>query len=292
MMFKRSIAVVTLLFHRFQALVLDQRGALKKMMEKYGTVTDNKVREFKQLVTKELTPFASASLLDLEYDLLAAKARFEKAGLLLAYEKTGYDTTKAGRMPDLLAGWSVQRLKEKRADACKFLLYYDVDEKQPINAKKQAFVERIGLECEAEGVPFFLELLAYDAKGLDVSSKEFAERKPHKVITMMKEFSKPRYKVDVLKVEVHVNMKYVASFGSSEAVYTREEALRYFKEQSDATQIPFIFLSAGVSATMFQETLRFAKDAGSRFNGVLCGRATWAKAVEVYMREGKDQTIE
>lgn len=39
-------------------------------------------------------------------------------------------------------------------------------------------------------------------------------------------------------------MKYVASFGSSEAVYAREETLRYFKEQSDATQIPFIFLSA------------------------------------------------
>lgn len=90
-----------------------------------------------------------------------------------------------------------------------------MDEKQPINAKKQAFVERIGSECEVEGVPFFLELLAYDAEGLDVSPKEFAERKPHKVIAMMKEFSKPRYKVDVLKVEVPVNMKYVASFGSS-----------------------------------------------------------------------------
>lgn len=292
MMFKRSIAVVTFLFHRFQALVLDQRGALKKMMEKYGTATDDKVREFKQLVTKELIPFASEILLDPEYDLLVAKARFEKAGLLLAYEKTGYDTTKAGRMPDLLADWSVQRLKEKRADACKFLLYYDVDEKQPISARKQAFVERIGSECEAEGVPFFLELLAYDAEGLDVSSKKFAERKPHKVIAMMKGFSKPRYKVNVLKVEVPVNMKYVASFGSSEAVYTREETLRYFKEKSDATQIPFIFLSAGVSAMMFQETLRFTKDAGSRFNGVLCGCATWVKAVEVYMREGKGQTIE
>lgn len=107
MMFKRSIAVVTLLFHRFQALALDQRGVLKKMMEKYGTATDDKVREFKQLVTKELTPFASAILLDLEYGLLAAKARFEKTGLLLAYEKTGYDTTKVGNMLDLLPDWSV-----------------------------------------------------------------------------------------------------------------------------------------------------------------------------------------
>lgn len=154
MMLKRSIAVGTFLFHRFQTLVLDQSGALKKMMEKYGAVTDDKVHEFKQLVTKELTPFASAILLDLEYGLLAAKARFEKTGLLLAYEKTGYDTTKAGRIPDLLADWSVQRLKEKRADACKFLLYYDVDEKRPINVRKQAFVEQIGSECEAEGVPF------------------------------------------------------------------------------------------------------------------------------------------
>lgn len=107
MMLKRSIAVGTFLFHRFQTLVLDQSGALKKMMEKYGTVTDDKVHEFKQLVTKELTPFASAILLDLEYGLLAAKARFEKTGLLLAYEKTGYDTIKAGRMPDLLPDWSV-----------------------------------------------------------------------------------------------------------------------------------------------------------------------------------------
>ena len=46
------------------------------MVEKYGTTTDDKVREFKQLVTKELTPFASEILLDSEYDLLAAKARF------------------------------------------------------------------------------------------------------------------------------------------------------------------------------------------------------------------------
>lgn len=131
---------------------------------------------------------------------------------------------------------------------------------------------------------FFLELLAYDAEGIDVRSREFTERKPHKVITMMKEFSKLRY-----KVEIPVSMKYVTE--CSEMVYIGEETLRYFKEQSDATQVSFIFLSAVVS-TMVQEMLRFAKEAGSRFNGVLCGRATWTKAVKVYMRDGKDKTIE
>lgn len=91
----------------------------------------------------------------------------------------------------------------------------------------------------------------------------------------MKEFSNPRYGVDVLKVEVPVNMKYVEGYAAGEEyVYTKEQAARHFKEQSEATPLPFIFLSAGVSADLFRETLRFAKASGSTFNGVLCGRAT------------------
>ncbi len=52
--------------------------------------------------------------------------------------------------------------------------------------------------------------------------------------------------------------------------------------------MPFIFLSAGVSAEMFQETLQFAKEAGSTFNGVLCGRATWAEGVIPFIQEGEE----
>ncbi len=98
-----------------------------------------------------------------------------------------------------------------------------------------------------------------------------------KVNEMMKEFSNPRYGVDVLKVEVPVNMKFVEGYATGDDyVYTKAQAAQYFKAQSEATSLPFIFLSAGVSAELFQETLRFAKAAGSTFNGVLCGRATWA----------------
>ena len=83
---------------------------------------------------------------------------------LLAYEKTGYDQTVPGRFPDLLPDCSVIRFKESGADAVKFLLYYDCDEEEEINFHKQVFVERIGSECMAEGLPFYLELLSYDAK--------------------------------------------------------------------------------------------------------------------------------
>lgn len=266
------------------ALAIDQRGALKKMMKALDFEPKaGDIERFKELVSEELTPYASSILLDPEYGLPASKVRAENSGLLIAYEKTGYDATVPGRLPDLLSVWSAKRIKEHGADAVKFLLYYDVDEDKEINEQKHAFVERIGSECAAEEMPFYLELLSYDANNADNGSKEFAKVKPHKVIEMMKEFSKPRYQVDVLKVEVPVNMKYVEGFAKGEVVYTKEEAAKYFKEQSEATNLPFIFLSAGVSASLFQDTLRFAHDAGSTFNGVLCGRATWADGVKPFV---------
>jgi tagatose 1,6-diphosphate aldolase len=71
------------------AAAMDQRGSLKKALEKEkgGAVTDADMEEFKALVTEVLTPFASAILLDPEWGLPASKRRARNAGLLLAYEK-------------------------------------------------------------------------------------------------------------------------------------------------------------------------------------------------------------
>lgn len=273
------------------ALAIDQRGSLKKMLAASSNqaVNDQTIIDFKKMVSSELTPYASAILLDPEYGFPAAKVRAKGTGLLIAYEQTGYDATTPGRLPDLLPGWSVKKLKEAGADSIKFLLYYDVDEDKAINKQKQAFVERIGSECAAEDMPFFCELVSYDATGLDVSGAEYAKVKPHKVIDMISEFSKPCYQIDVLKVEVPVNMDYVEGFNNEhEAVYSREEALGFFKEQSDRTKLPYIFLSAGVSAELFQKTLVFAHISGAKFNGVLCGRATWRGAVKPYASESEE----
>ena len=112
--------------------------------------------------------------------------------------------------------------------------------------------------------------------------------KPRKVNEAMKLFSEDRFNVDVLKVEVPVNMKYVEGFTDGEVAYSKEEAAQYFKDQDASTKLPYIYLSAGVSAELFQETLKFAHDAGAQFNGVLCGRATWAGAVQVYIEKGEE----
>lgn len=269
------------------ALAIDQRGALRHMLGEDTPV--EQLETFKVLVSKYLTKYASSILLDPELGWKAAEARDKNAGLLVAYEKTGYDKTVPGRYPDLVENVSVQRLKANGADAVKVLLYIDVDEDRAVNDVKEAFIERIASECKAEDMPFFLELVSYDAKVTD--EKEYAKLKPRKVIEAMKLYSQERFGVDVLKVEVPVNMKYVEGFAENEVLYTKEEAAAFYKEQSDATSLPFIFLSAGVSAQLFQDTLHFAKESGSTFNGVLCGRATWTGATKAYQEGGEAATI-
>ncbi len=215
------------------------------------------------------------------------KRRAKNAGLLLAYEKTGYDKTGPGRLGDLLDHWSARRLKEAGADCVKILLYYTPFDPKEVNDTKHAWVERIGDECRANDIPYFLEFVGYQ-EGADEKGLEYAKRKPEIVTESMREFSKDRYGVDVLKVEVPVNMKFVEgtkSFGGQKA-YTKKEAIDLFHKAANVATKPFIYLSAGVSNAEFSETLELAGESGVKFNGVLCGRATWKDGIPIYAKQG------
>jgi tagatose 1,6-diphosphate aldolase len=271
------------------AAAMDQRGSLQKALakEKGGEVGDRDMEEFKSLVTEVLTPHASAILLDPEWGLPASKRRAKNAGLLLAYEKTGYDKTGPGRLPDLLDLWSARRLKENGADCVKILLYYSPLDPKRVNDQKHAWVERIGDECRANDIPFFLEFVGYE-EGQDEKGLEFARKKPDIVAGSMAEFTKDRYGVAVMKVEVPINMKFVdgtKSFGG-QAAYSKKEAMAAFRRAADVATKPFIYLSAGVSNAEFTESLALAAESGVKFAGVLCGRATWKEGIPVYAKQG------
>ena len=273
------------------AAAMDQRGSLKKALakERGGEIGDRELEEFKILVAEALTPHASAILLDPEWGIPASKRRAKNAGLLMAYEKTGYDAATPGRLPDLLDDWSVRRIKEVGADCLKILLYYSPDDPKAINEHKHAWVERIGDECRANDIPFFLELVGYE-EGADEKGADFAKKKPGVVSRSMEEFAKDRYGVDVLKVEIPVNMKFVEgskAFGGTKA-YSKQEAMDAFRKAADVSTRPFIYLSAGVSNAEFTESLELAAEAGTRFSGVLCGRATWKDGIPIYGKQGAD----
>ena len=274
------------------AAAMDQRGSLRSAIAKgkgvdKKEITNDMMSEFKEAVVRILTPHASAILLDPEFGLKAARARAKNAGLLLAYEKSGYDNTKPGRLPDLLDNYSARRLMEAGADCVKILLYYAPSDPPHVNDIKHAWVERIGDECRACDVPYFLEFVTYE-EGVDEKGIEFARKKPEFVIKSMEEFSRERYGIDVLKVEVPINMAFVAGTKAckGESAYTRDQAKDYFRRAASVAKKPFIYLSAGVSNEVFQETLQLASETGVNFSGVLCGRATWADAVPVYGKSG------
>ncbi len=275
------------------AAAMDQRGSLRKMIAQgknisQDDVADEMLEEFKAAVSKVLTPHASAILLDTEYGLPAAKARSKNAGLLLAYEESGYDNAKPGRLPDLLPDLSALRIKEHGANAVKVLLYYNPFEKSEINEIKHAFIERIGAECETNEIPFFCEFVGYDPQGGDEKGLAYAKKKPDVVIGSMEEFGKPQYRIDVLKVEVPVNSNFVEGSKDlkGQSAYSRQQALELFRKASDIAQKPFIYLSAGVSNPEFVESLEMAAEAGTDYSGVLCGRATWKNGVAVYAKQG------
>jgi tagatose 1,6-diphosphate aldolase len=238
------------------AAAMDQRGSLQKSLakERGSAATGKDLEDFKTLVTDVLCKQASAILLDPEFGLPATKHRHGK-GLLLAYEKTGYDSQTPGRLPDLLDVWSVRRLKEAGADCIKILLYYTPFEKSAVNDLKQAWIERIGDECMAHDIPFFLEFVGYDAEGGDEKSLAYAKKKPSIVSGAMAE--------------------------------TRAEALQHFRDAESTTHKPFIYLSAGVSNPVFIETLELAGESGTKFNGVLCGRATWKDGIAIFAKQGE-----
>ena len=275
------------------AAAMDQRGSLQKSLAASKGVspkeiTDEQMQEFKIAVTKALTPHASAILLDPEWGLPAARQRAKSAGLLLAYEASGYDNTQPGRLPDLLPHVSAKRIADWGANAVKILIYYTPFDDSKVNDIKHAFIERIGAECEANDIPFFLEFVGYDPKGGDEKGLEYAKIKPEIVTKSMEEFSKPQYKVDVLKVEIPVNAEYVegSSVYKGKKAYGREEALDHFRSAASVAKKPFIYLSAGVSNPEFIESLHMASESGTDYSGVLCGRATWKDGMSIFAKQG------
>jgi tagatose 1,6-diphosphate aldolase len=274
------------------ALAIDQRSALRRLFSAASGMNSEQVpvemlEQYKEAVSRVLTPYASAILLDPEIGLGAAKQRAKNAGLLLAYEQSGYDKSIPGRLPRLLDNCSVAKLVAAGADGIKTLLYYSPFSTPDVNRGKQEWVERVGAECAAADVPYFLELVGYH-DDLEEKSREFAVLKPEIVTRGIDEFSEAQYLVDILKVGVPVNMAFVGGSSNqvADAVYTRDEAKEHFRRAAAAARKPFIYLSEGVSNEVFSKTLELAAEAGAAFSGVLCGRATWKDGVPVFVSGG------
>ena len=278
---------------RFKMMAIDQRGSMKHALAEAlsktdDTVTYEEIAEVKTSITRVLAPYATAVLTDPTYGYPYSIMEIPRdVSLLLAFEESGYVTEGVGeneRASKPIENWSVEKAQRAGADAIKLLIYYNPDASEPACKHQQDFVRYVGEACEKHDLPFLLEIVSYALEGT-TKSVDFAKQKPDLTFRGVAEFSKPKYRVDILKLEFPADLKYTdeyrtRSFYAGESAYELSE-VRDFCKQLDATSaLPWVILSAGVDIEEFIEDVKLATEAGA--SGFLCGRAIWKDAVPLY----------
>lgn len=246
---------------------------------------DSDLMTFKRAVLQTLGPAASTVLVDANCgpDLLADYP--DTCTRMLAFEADVYHIADDDRITVLPDHFTVADYPRMHVPLLKFFIYYAPDDDPTLNARKQALVADIGAQCKAAGVQYLMEPLVYHPT-IAPGSAQYAALKPDLVRRATEVFADPRFQVDVLKVEVPVDLNFVAGFG--EPVMRREDALEAFRAAAAAAgDVDLVYLSAGVSFEWFEASLGLAREAGVDFRGFMCGRAIWSDAVDIFGAQGE-----
>lgn len=260
----RSLSQCSDTTHTFAILAIDHRDNLIADLQKHraAAVGADDVVAFKRSVVRAAVA-ATALLLDPDYGMPAVASGVVpgRVGLLAPLEVTDYRPHPSQRQPRLIADWGAAALRRAGISGAKLLVYYHPD--APDAADKTALVERLAAECAAQGVPLFLEPIAYS---LDPAARLSSGDHRRVVVESARHFS--RRGPAIMKMEFPVDV----TTEPDERVWV--EAL---KELDAACATPWALLSAGVAFDTFLRQTVLACQAGA--SGIIAGRAVWAEAV-------------
>lgn len=261
---------------------LDHRGSLMRMLGEnhlesigYQTMVD-----FKLDLCRALAPHASAILLDPVYgagQAIAAGILPRDTGLLVSLEETGYSGEAEARVTDLLPDWNVKKIKKMGATGAKLLLYYrpDID----VARRQLDTVLKLAGDCLVEDMPFVVEPVSYKVGKAEANPQNFARIKPRLVIETAKQIT--AFPIDVLKSEFPSDLEYEKDKG---------RLLDFCHQLNEASQVPWVILSAGVNFELFYQEVEIACQAGA--SGFLAGRALWQEATQISSRKKRMAFLE
>ncbi len=235
------------------------------------------IGRFKRLLVEELSPHASAMLLDPQYAYPAASSALDpRRGLLVTLEQFASEDGPGGRKTLAYPGWTVEKIKRLGAEGVKLMLWWRPDAAPDVLAHQRRLVEQVGQACRTHDIAFLLEPLVYPlgpAEGGDTYHEDPGKR-PEMVIATVEEFRQERYGIDIFKLETPVPAASVPDpeSGSAEAAATQE----WFRRIDALLDRPWVMLSAGAAAEPFRRILTYAFRAGA--SGYLAGRAIWWQA--------------
>ena len=259
----------------FTICAMDHRGSLRSMIdeEQPGEVSYQEMVERKLELCSALAEHASAVLLDPIYgaaQCIGHNVLPSSTGLLVSIEATGYTGGKENRLTELLAGWSVDKIKRMGASAVKILVYYRPDLKE-LAGKQLDTVNNVASDCIQHDIPFLVEPKGYPVGDEIGDPEKFAARKEQIVIETAKDIT--ALPVDVLKAEFPADLNYKS--------YSRDrsELLELCRKLDGSSRVPWVILSAGVDFEVFCQEVEIACEAGA--SGFLGGRAIWQEAMDI-----------
>lgn len=273
----------------FTMVALDQRPPIANLVASRRGIAPSEVAfadmvDVKRVLVGALGSQASAMLLDPNFAFPAALDKLPPhTGLVVTLEDHRFEDTPGGRRSHSIAQWSVEKIKRAGGDGVKVLAWYRPDAAPEIVEHQQHYVETIGRECREHDIPYVLELLVYPFPKSAAHTTDYVEspeKFPELVIESVREFAKPRYGVDLFKLEAPLPG---ASLPARDGSAAAQEAQAWFDRMgglcADAG-IPWVMLSAGVTPRQFLRVMEYAYAAGA--HGFLAGRAVWWEALQAF----------
>lgn len=270
----------------FNMVAVDQRHQIAQLIARGRGIAAEEVSfadmvAAKRVLVEELGQHASAVLLDPNFCFPAALQQLPgRTGLLVTLEDNRWAETPGGRRSRVIHDWSVGKIKRCGADGVKLLTWFRPDAAEDVIAHQRSFVELIGIECRRHDIALVLELLVYPLAGRDAHGErehESPEQHAELVLASVREFTHPRYGVDLLKLE---SPQPGATLPAPDGSADHARAQQWFHEMGaicHAAGLPWVMLSAGVSFAQFERVMEYAYAAGA--NGFLAGRAIWSEAL-------------
>src|SRR6201996_4754182 len=240
----------------FRMVALDQRPPLFDAIAQAKKITRDQVQysdvtAAKRLLLEALSPHCSSMLFDPNFagpaaiDLLPPRC-----GLIMTLEEHRTEETAGGRKCRGVDNWSVGKIRAMGGDAVKVLAWYRPDASADVLAHQKRFVREIGEQCERNDIPYVLELLVYPFLGSANHTADYVEspgKLPALVIDSVREFAKPEYGVDLMKLESPLTANSLPARDGSAAAKAAQKEFDAIGDICRERNIPWVLLSGGAA---------------------------------------------
>jgi tagatose-1,6-bisphosphate aldolase len=255
-------------------IALDHRDSLRVVLERQGIIglPAARLRALKAVLARELTPVATAVMLDAELGSLALEAGDipSAIGLIMPLEAQGYESQGNRRLTSLLEDFSPLDALRLGADACKILLPYRVDDELAAAHQDAVLVETVAA-CHALGLPLVVEPVLHR---LSTESPEaYAAAYTALVVDAVARLQP--LGADLLKVPFPIpHLEASTPAAARDACRVLAMACR---------ETPWVVLGGGADVETLVDEIRLAGEAGAV--GFLAGRSVWGPVLRADVGE-------